>query len=169
MGKKYLIIIGLFIPALAMADIYKCIVNGKTVFSGSPCAQDAEKIELKVNKPSTEDRALMEQQVDKWGKGIAKQKLIQKRDAVLREIRRNQFRLDSLNDEMESELEALRIKKRRAYHNLAGATWEQSISEEMNSITRKYQVKLDGLHRDMDRLQRQADRLAEKIRKFEEL
>lgn len=41
---------------------------------------------------------------------------------------------------MEQELAALRIKKMQANNNLAGATWEQSISTEMSVVVEKYKV-----------------------------
>jgi len=39
----------------AQAEIYKCTVDGKTIFSDQACATDAEIIEIDVYKPSAED------------------------------------------------------------------------------------------------------------------
>jgi predicted GTPase len=44
------------------------------------------------------------------------------------------------NAQMSAEVNALRKEKRRASNNLAGATWEQSLSAEMQAITQKYQA-----------------------------
>lgn len=41
-------------------------------------------------------------------------------------------------NQMEAELQALRQRKSLANNNLAGATWEQSISSEMNAVAQKY-------------------------------
>ena len=45
---------------------------------------------------------------------------------------------------MEQELAALRIKKMQANNNLAGATWEQSISTEMSVVVEKYKVQKEA-------------------------
>lgn len=39
----------------AQAEIYKCTVDGKTIFSDKACAKDAEIIEIDIYKPSAED------------------------------------------------------------------------------------------------------------------
>jgi hypothetical protein len=43
---------------------------------------------------------------------------------------------------MESDLQALKNKKRSANNNLAGAVYEQSISSEMNAVTASYNNKI---------------------------
>lgn len=45
---------------------------------------------------------------------------------------------------MEQELAALRTKKMQANNNLAGATWEQSISTEMSVVVEKYKVQKEA-------------------------
>lgn len=47
------------------------------------------------------------------------------------------------NVQMEGELAELRRKKGLANNNLAGATWEQSISSEMQAIVQKYKTMND--------------------------
>lgn len=45
---------------------------------------------------------------------------------------------------MEQELAALRAKKMQANNNLAGATWEQSISTEMSVVVEKYKAQKES-------------------------
>lgn len=45
----------LAIFSTAQAEIYKCTVDGKTIFSDQACAKDAEIIEINVYQPSAED------------------------------------------------------------------------------------------------------------------
>lgn len=49
-----------------------------------------------------------------------------------------EYDIDFRNRQMSNELELLRTKKLYAKNNLAGATWEQSLSAEMQAVTAKY-------------------------------
>lgn len=82
---------------------------------------------------------------------------------VRREIDRREARVASLESESDQKIAILKNKKRYANNNLAGATWEESISSEMQVITDQYQSKIDAEHRKLDRLQEQADQLAESL------
>lgn len=44
MNKLQLLLIGLMLTNLAEAQVYKCVKDGKTIFSGIPCSTDAEKV-----------------------------------------------------------------------------------------------------------------------------
>lgn len=63
-----------------------------------------------------------------------------------RELKDAQALRERLVRDRESELEAQRQKKRLANNNLAGATWLQSISAEMQVISDNYAEKI----RDVD-------------------
>ena len=63
-----------------------------------------------------------------------------------RELKDAQALRERLVHDRESELEAQRQKKRLANNNLAGATWLQSISAEMQVISDNYAEKI----RDVD-------------------
>lgn len=48
---------------------------------------------------------------------------------------------------MKKEIAYLRYKKLYSRNNLAGATWEESISTEMEAVTSKYKIQID-LHQE---------------------
>ena len=48
-------------------------------------------------------------------------------------------------------------------NDLAGATWEESISSETQAINEQYQSKIDSQRRKIDRLQEQADPVSESL------
>lgn len=50
--------------------------------------------------------------------------------------------IERYQKDMDAELAALRNAKDAAANNLAGATWEQSLSTEMQAVTTKYQTKI---------------------------
>ena len=54
----FFVIFSLLLAPWAHAEIYKCVSNGKTVFSQQPCAADAVVVTPKVHTPSSEEKAL---------------------------------------------------------------------------------------------------------------
>ena len=48
---------------------------------------------------------------------------------------------DKLSRDMDTKLASLKVVKGRANNNLAGATWEQSLSTEMLAVVETYKVK----------------------------
>jgi uncharacterized protein DUF4124 len=45
----------LILSSSVHAEVYKCLVNGNTVFSDKPCGDNAEKIDIQVYQPKTAD------------------------------------------------------------------------------------------------------------------
>ena len=60
---------------------------------------------------------------------------------------------------MGAELDALKTKKKQANNNLAGATWEASISQEMLVVTQRYQMKATADQLKLEQLREQRARL----------
>ncbi len=118
--------------------VYKCVVNGKTVFSQTPCAEDAEQIEPKVIHPTDEQiaqQAQISQRYDKLSTGYALDRQIQ---ALEQKISAHRTELNRLRATRDRQLSALRHMKNHANNNLAGATWEGALSEEMQAINQKF-------------------------------
>lgn len=67
----------------------------------------------------------------------------------------------SLRSEMNAELDVLRSKKAMANNNLAGATWEQSISAEMSAVVSRYDARIRSLEGEVARLQAGRDRIGQ--------
>lgn len=132
--------------AAASADVYKCKKDGKTVFSDQPCSQGAEKINV---KPATGHAdAVSEADAVAASKAfVEKTNTNAKRNALDADIERAQDRINSLQNGRDRELAALREKKQRANNNLAGAVWEQSISNEMIAVTDSYNSKISAAER----------------------
>jgi len=134
------------------AGIYKCVVDGKTVFSQVPCAPDAETVTVKTTPANTglaKERA---------AKAAATDREIEINQTE-REIRRCENKIEGYEVARDRELATLRAKKALANNNLAGATWEGSISEEMQAVASKWQSRIDGEQRRIEALRAKADRL----------
>lgn len=124
------------------AAVYKCQVNGETVFSQTPCAANAEEVQLKVHRPSeadikaAEDRAALTK-----GEGDALRADRKSRAAGI-EITQLEQEIESYQEQMDRELADLNDRKASANNNLAGATLEQSIATEMKTVVEKYNTKI---------------------------
>ncbi|MBN7798748.1 DUF4124 domain-containing protein [Parahaliea mediterranea] len=166
-GFALILLATLASTASAQTQFYKCKDKwGQPIFSQRPCGDDAETSSVSgpqhtggttaaapgvptapADGPST------------WDKIEASNTLREAR----REIDRREDRIESLEAERDRKIAALKNKKRYANNNLAGATWEESISSEMQAINHQYQSKIDSERRKIDRLQEKADRVAESL------
>lgn len=59
------------------------------------------------------------------------------------DIQYTKDRIESYQRSMDAELAGLSRQKNRANNNLAGATWENSISSEMQAVTAKWSSKIE--------------------------
>lgn len=148
---KTILIISLFWASSGYADIYKCVVNGKTTFAQQPCAANAVKVEVNTHQPSDEERQRAQESAEFNQSYNAENKLKYKILTLNRknsDLKRN---IEDYQSKMDSEIEDLKRDKSRSANNLAGATWEKSLSEEMSAVTSKYQVKIEQANREISR------------------
>lgn len=80
-------------------------------------------------------------------KKLEHERFIREADQKIKNI---QNQILSEQTRLENELQALRNKKDRANNNLAGATWEQSISSEMQAAATQSQTRIADLQRRLD-------------------
>lgn len=125
------------------AAIYKCQVNGETVFSQTPCAADAEEVHLKVHRPSEDEAKAAEERATWLKEENAALRAERKSRAAAIEITKLEREIEVYQDQMDKELAALREQKASANNNLAGAAWEQSIATEMQAVVEKYNTKIE--------------------------
>lgn len=148
--EKILIRLSLALISLAYTisapaqSIYKCIDdNGKTTFSQRPCADNAEKVTVKDHNSGIS--------VGPSG-DFSKMRDGNKSRQLERRIQILEDEIDLLHSSRDRDLAALRRKKRYANNNLAGATWEQSISTEMQSITASYAQRIESRRDEISQL-----------------
>ncbi|RLQ23543.1 DUF4124 domain-containing protein [Seongchinamella sediminis] len=172
-GLAFAVLLAISSTASAQTQFYKCKdQGGQPVFSQRPCGENAQTGTItgpernggpvSTSPAPTATAATTtapSQEPDTWDKVEASRLL---REAE-REIDRREDRIDYLEAERDKKIAALRNKKRYANNNLAGATWEESISSEMQAVNDQYQSKIDSQQRKIDRLQEQADRVSERL------
>jgi len=153
--------------ASAQTSFYKCKDKwGQPIFSQRPCGPDAETGTVSGHQHTGGPEAAAPAPPgassgasSAWDKVEASNML---REAN-REIDRREQRVASLEAERDLKIAGLKNKKRYAANNLAGSTWEESISSEMQAVNDQYQSKIDSEQRKIDRLREQADRVAENL------
>lgn len=114
--------------------------EGKKTFQAMPCAGSvSSEVRTYEAAPATGDSYR-----PSTGSAVYQQMRSDNRRAQLkRDIRKSEQQIEKYQAQMQSELAALRSKKRYAANNQAGATWEQSISTEMQAVTAKYTSLMD--------------------------
>ena len=146
-------------PVLA---INKCVDDaGKVVYQSAPCPATAKGSEITLQKAPPVPVA---SPVDAEElKRIQQTANAMERERKLKEINRaisdTEELITDYRQAMNSELSALQQKKQLAQNNLAGATWEQSISAEMSSVTQKYDALIRDQQTRIERLRADADQL----------
>jgi hypothetical protein len=131
--------------------------TGKVSFQDAPCASGLASTAVKVSPaggaappPGEAQGAAAEQRALTT---MVRERRVRELSASIGEVERA---IERRNAAMNAELEALRQKKGYARNNLAGATWENSISTEMQAVVAKHQA---ANAVDNDRLKRLRDEL----------
>lgn len=158
------------ISANVSAQVYKCRDGGTTVFSATPCAADAKPIDVRPASGSARTQQaerLAEPAPNTQRAGSVQQNsLTDRADVAARrriledEIYRKERSVSALYDELAAKQGQLRQTKNRSMNNLAGATWEQSISDEMKAVAAEYDIKIRGAQGEVDALKRKRDELS---------
>ncbi|MBR7793799.1 DUF4124 domain-containing protein [Undibacterium sp. FT147W] len=166
MKKITVIAIGFLLCNLANAEVYRCVIDGKVSFSDKACPGEGKSIDVKVSPPSGSGSDAEMQVIQNDRDRIqSNEKVRQRLDNRVKirqldeDIDSAQIKLRMLSSQMESELQALKNKKRSANNNLAGAVYEQSISSEMNAVAGSYNNKIIIQKNEIDRLQREKQSL----------
>jgi len=149
MSRSIIICLGSLLVAATLssqAAVYKCTdAKGNVTFSGMPCAKDAKPIEVNVSAPSKEGFNQSEARLQAMEADQAEGRKQRQIQSLQEEIKKKQRKRDK-------ELAILRNKKSYARNNLAGATWEESISTEMQAVTDRYQGEIDSLNQEISSL-----------------
>jgi len=142
--KRLVALLLLAAPLCAHAEVYKCTQGGKTQYQDTPCAGAATGAALKIreNTPSASSDANAPSDVDRINAWRESNEREREKASLDRQIKNAEIDRADLQKKMDGELAALKIKKLYAKNNLAGATWEQSISTEMQAVTTKYDAQL---------------------------
>lgn len=148
-------------PAMA---VNKCVIDGwKVVYQVAPCPDAAKSSDVTIRKDTATPAAPAEadelKRIKETGAAMERERKITETE---REIAERESRNHAIQQTMTNELAALKIKKTAARNNLAGATWEESISGEMNAVTQKYDTMIRTNQSKIDSLRDELEKLREK-------
>lgn len=171
--KHLMTLIALALSSQAHADIYKCQVGGRYIYQADPCATGASSSKVQVHS-----RKIAPQNTNLGGEGypateVKRPASQSERDLALannlererlgrdldREIAHAENRISELRQRMSDELEVLRNKKSQSKNNLAGAVWEQSISEEMTATSNRYTADIAAEQNGLEQLRTKREKL----------
>ena len=137
--------------------VYKCQVDGVTTYQAQPCS-GASKPEQQMNiragspavtqvsgKPEVQSAAQKSASSSAGAEKLAVEQMARERQIreANYEIGNLERRIANRSEQLTREMDALRAQKARANNNLAGATWEQSLSTEMQAVAARYKVMND--------------------------
>lgn len=151
---------------LPAAAVNKCTgPDGKLVFQDAPCLGKGETLTVRPASGTGRERLADTSRPDAEGeKSLTEAQRIERQIAESQKARRlqdlevrlvfnAQNAIEQHRQACDREMEALRVSKRRANNNLAGATWEGAISGEMTAIATRCDTRNRELRNDADRLQ----------------
>lgn len=139
----------------AQAAVYKCEgPDGELTFSDRPCpGQPTEEVTIDYLEPTDAQRLQAAETVVSYAR-LEQERALQARHDRIAAIEQRVRRLQESRDR---ELAVLRARKRYAANNLAGSTWLQSVSQEMDAVTRKYAGEIEAARNQAQAL-REAER-----------
>lgn len=158
------------------AAINKCTIDGRTTFQDAPCpdgtggaitvrpasgaAPAAPETAAPTAPETTESQAPSTPATsdDMRTRAAALEKERKGRE-IDHKIKIVQQKIRQLEDDQAAELAALKRKKAYATNNLAGATWESSISEEQKAVAQKYESRMANERAKIERLEAERGRL----------
>ena len=150
-GKSVLIML-LLVSFASTAEVYKC-VDGK--YQAEPCDSESIPLDLSnvgsvIASPTTSSHALsssspISDKKSEVSSYIRKQQ-IKREISTLEQERRQVFK------ERDAKIKELRERGRYANNNLAGATWQQSLAQEMTAVMQQADTVVGTLDRQISLL-----------------
>ena len=150
--RKLLILTTMLFPVCSYAQVYKCEVDGVVKYSQQPCADNAELTQYSTEAPNP-PAAIAPQQpaIDHKAESERINESIRQRNINSEIIRLTAERNRKMR-ERDQKMAQIRKTKQSAANNLAGATWEESLSKEMSAVAMQYDTDIRSLDNRIDRL-----------------
>ncbi|MGI2177436.1 hypothetical protein [Shewanella frigidimarina] len=162
MDGKSLIVILIMVSASASAEVYKC-ADGK--YQADPCDDQSEPLDLSnvgsVVAPSrgypenlTNETIDARQQDSAVNPRDKKAEIAQylRKQKIEREIRNLEKERKKAFKDRDDKIEQLRTTGKRANNNLAGATWQQSLAQEMTAVMQQGSTEVESIDRQISAL-----------------
>ncbi len=154
MSKLLIAIVGC-LPLIASAEVFKCTESGRTVYTDKPCAGAGTKIEIRDTR-SGDDTGMVNASMTNITDAMVKDR---RSSEIRREVAAREENIRTLRVAMQKEIREIQQAKGYANNNLAGATWQQSLSTQQEAVTKRYEIEIAAEQRAIDRLIEERGRL----------
>lgn len=161
---RMLVVLALLVCSSAGGQVLKCNVNGAVLYQDRPCGGGAG--EQVAVPPAAAPEVKSKASIDALRLNVKTMELDRSIREKEHQIARAEKDTNALQAQRDSELAQLQAKKSLAQNNLAGATWERSISAEMQVVTDTYRTRIqvlrdriEGWRRDITDLRKQQSEL----------
>ena len=160
--QGFAILAAALIPCSAVAEIYKCVQDGKTLYQDQPCRGAGSGIV--VTSPDTKGTGPAatggEEQLTRLKAYVNEMARERRKREIAYEIGGLEREISGYERAESSELAALSDKKGYNYYNLAAAAWQRewvlkNIDLEMRSVTEKYAAMRQTARDRVSRLQKE--------------
>ena len=160
--SRFLLAALLALMAAPATAINKCVNDaGQVVYQTAPCPTTAKSSELTLQKASqpSATSATDAEELKRLQQTAGKMERDRKLTEIDREIGRLEGQIVEHRSAMSDQIASLQQKKQSANNNLAGATWEQSISDEMSAVSQRYDALIRNDQSQIAVLRADAERL----------
>ena len=142
--RKTTFIIALLASSAAHGQMFKCTdpATGRTIFSQTQCATEAQSIDVDVHRPSADQIEAHRQRVETHRQMI--EDGIDRRRAMRIEANRRLYEAE-LAAEHQRTLAEIQANRARANNNQAGATYLHALSQDEANANARYEAELERL------------------------
>lgn len=145
-----LLLLGLLlISSTGHATVYKCIQDGKAIYSDKPCGDNAKEVPIRAAKPAGVNIA-PRSGIETVNQNTEQFLQEQQRERTVREL---QARISGARARMNEELSNLDKTLNTSPANLQGRTREQRRAEAEQAVRDKYQNQIEQDEKALARLQ----------------
>ncbi|ABX47929.1 conserved hypothetical protein [Shewanella baltica OS195] len=156
MDRKTLIILALMLTVgptfSAFAEVYKC-ADGK--YQADPCDENSQPVDLSgVGSFIKSSDSISHSSVGSNATSDKKKEISTyiEKQRIAREITRLEADRKRVIAERDQRLRNLRESRQYANNNLAGATWEQSLAQEMTATAQEADTQVSSIDRQIEQL-----------------
>ncbi|MEN8616945.1 hypothetical protein [Shewanella baltica] len=156
MDRKSLIILALVLTSgptfSAFAEVYKC-ADGK--YQADPCDENSQPVDLSgVGSFIKSSDSISQSSVSSNATSDKKKEISTyiEKQRIAREITRLEADRKRVIAERDQRLRNLRESRQYANNNLAGATWEQSLAQEMTATAQEADTQVSSIDRQIEQL-----------------
>ncbi|MCL1050622.1 hypothetical protein L2755_13425 [Shewanella abyssi] len=151
--KYSILFLACFTTLPALAEVYRCAGD---VYQSDPCDDSSQPVDLSnVGSVVANDNALYTSNATPRSASTDKKAEIStyiRNRQIDREITKLKSRRKKVLVNRDQRMVNLRNRGRYANNNLAGATWQQSLAQEMNAITQQADTEVSTIDRQITRL-----------------